>query len=161
MNPENTFKTKTGFCHVEKDQIILTKDGVIENSSKDQTKNKIVRTLIFYALLSFYFLYSAFENYKKGETVFMSFSIFFAFILLVGIIKSWNNSSTSLIERNRIKKVQFIAAKKGLTRAVFEILFEDNNGKIKKRLIMLPGSLSNGQIETQKAVDIMKKEGII
>ncbi|NJM80364.1 MAG: hypothetical protein HC854_13485 [Flavobacterium sp.] len=91
----------------------------------------------------------------------MSFSIFFAFILLFGIIKSWNNSSTSLIERNKIKKVQFIAAKTDLTRAVFEVLFEDNNGKIKKRLIMLPGSFSNGKIETQKAVEVMKREGLI
>ena len=42
-----------------------------------------------------------------------------------------------------------------------EILFEDENGKIKKRLIMLPGSLNGGQNETDLAVQIMREEQLL
>tara|TARA_R110002051_G_scaffold255120_2_gene314193 strand:+ start:23104 stop:23304 length:201 start_codon:yes stop_codon:yes gene_type:complete len=57
-----------------------------------------------------------------------------------------------------IKKVKYKKAIFGLTRSRFEVLFEDDNQKIKKRLIMLPGSLSNGQKETEKALKIMIDE---
>ena len=43
----------------------------------------------------------------------------------------------------------------------FEIKFEDEDGRIKKRLIMLPGSLSDGSDETSRAIEIMKNSGLI
>jgi hypothetical protein len=48
-----------------------------------------------------------------------------------------------------------------LTRSRFEVKFEDENGKIKKRLIMLPGSLTGGKIETEKAIKLMKEERLL
>ena len=39
--------------------------------------------------------------------------------------------------------------------------FEQEGGKIKKRLILLPGSLSDGPKETSKAVEIMKRNGLL
>ena len=41
------------------------------------------------------------------------------------------------------------------------MFFEDDNKKIKKRLIMLPGSLNDGQRETEKAVKLMIKENLM
>jgi hypothetical protein len=41
------------------------------------------------------------------------------------------------------------------------VLFEDEQGKIKKRLIMLPGSLTDGQNETKKAIKIVTDEKLI
>jgi len=41
------------------------------------------------------------------------------------------------------------------------VLFEDENGKVKKRLIMLPGSLTDGQNETEKAIKIMTEEKLL
>jgi hypothetical protein len=161
MDYTKTFKTKTGFCHVEKDNIILTRDGIIGNISKITTNNKISRILIIYSGLSFFLLYNASKAYKTGERMFSLYFVLLAIFLIYGILKSWNNSATPIIERNRIKDVKFINAKSGLTRSRFEILFEDTNGKLKKRLIMLPGSLSDGRIETDKALEIMKKEGFI
>jgi hypothetical protein len=48
-----------------------------------------------------------------------------------------------------------------MTRARFEIMFEDENRKLKIRLIMLLGSLSNGQNETTSALEIIKTEHLI
>ena len=59
------------------------------------------------------------------------------------------------------KEVKLKKALKGLTRSRFEVMFEDEKGKIKKRLIMLPGSLSDGQNETEKAIEIMTEEQLL
>ena len=63
--------------------------------------------------------------------------------------------------RDKIKNVEFKSAKKRLTRSYFRVDFVQENGKIKSRLIMLPGSLNDGIEETKKALEIMKKEGFI
>lgn len=64
--------------------------------------------------------------------------------LIYGIITSLNNSAIPIIERNKIKKIKFKKAIFGLTRSRFEVFFENEDGKIKKRLIMLPGSMTDG-----------------
>ena len=40
-------------------------------------------------------------------------------------------------------------------------MFEDENRKIKKRLIMLPGSMTDGQNETEKAIELMRSEKLL
>jgi hypothetical protein len=161
MENKNTFKTKTGFCHILPDKIILTRDGIIGNVAKVTIGNGISRILIIYGGISIFLLYSAFNDYKKGENFSTILFGFLALYLIYGIAKSINNSASPIIERNKIKDAKFINAKMGLTRSRFEILFEDENGKIKKRLILLPGSLNDGQNETEKALKIMKEEKII
>ncbi len=161
MESEKTFKTKTGFCHILSDKIILTRDGIIGNVSKSTVGNNIGRVLLVYGGLSTFLLYSAFNDYKNGQ---IATSIFFGIIGLYpiyGIITSLNNSATPIIERSKIKNIKLKKAIFGLTRSRFEILFEDDNAKTKKRLIMLPGSMTNGQSETEKAVKIMTEEKLL
>ncbi|MEN8123036.1 MAG: phosphoribosylaminoimidazolesuccinocarboxamide synthase [Bacteroidota bacterium] len=161
MSNEKTFKTKTGFCHILPDKIILTRDGIIGNVAKVTVGNNITRILLIYGGLALALLYSAFDNFQRGQ-IFQP--IFFGLIglyLIYGIFTSLNNSATPIIERNKIKGIKLKKAIVGLTRSKFEVLFEDKNGKIKKRLIMLPGSLNDGQNETEKAVKIMIEEKLI
>ena len=47
MESEKTFKTKTGFCHILPDKIILTRDGVVGNVAKVTVGNNITRILLF------------------------------------------------------------------------------------------------------------------
>ena len=68
------------------------------------------------------------------------------------IFTSLKNSATPIIERNKSKGIKLKKAIFGLTRSRFEVLFEDYNGKIKKRLIMLPCSMTDGQNETGKEI---------
>ena len=81
--------------------------------------------------------------------------------LIYGIFSSVNNSATPIIERNKIKSFDLKKAIFGLTRSRFEVKFEDENAKTKKRLIMLPSSMNNGQDETEKAIEIMKAENLL
>ncbi|KKN61541.1 hypothetical protein LCGC14_0520700 [marine sediment metagenome] len=161
MENKNTFKTKTGFCHILPDRIVLTRDGVIGNISKVAVGNNIYRVLLIYGGLSLFLLYSAFDSFQKGTT---AISIVYGIVgvfLVYGIVTSLNNSATPIIERNKIKGIKFKKAIFGLIRSRFIVLFEDENSKIKKRLIMLPGVLNDGTNETEKAIKIMTDEGLL
>ena len=160
METEKTFRTKTGFCHVTADKIILTRDGVIGNISSVTVGNNISRILIIYGLLSIGLIYFAYDSYVKGDTAMTLFFGLIGLYLIYGIVKSRNNSATPIIERKEIKSVTYNAGTSGLTRPRFEIEFNDN-GQIKKRLIMLPGTLGGGQSEGDKAVQIMKEEKLL
>lgn len=161
MENKNTFKTKTGFCHILPHKIILTRDGIIGNVAKAAVGKNTSRVLVIYGVLSTFLLYSALDSFQRDEfPISIVYSIVGLF-LIYGIFTSLNNSATPIIERNKIKSVKFKKAIFGITRSRFEILFEENNGKIKKRIIMLPGSMSNGQKETEKAIRIMKDVKLI
>jgi hypothetical protein len=161
MNTEKKFKTKTGYCHILPDKIILTRDGVIGDLAKITSGNNIIRILLIYSGMSIYLIYTAYSSYQKNEYFSAFFFCIVALYLTTVIFKSVNNSVTPIIDRTKIKEVHFLKATVGITRARFEIMFEDENGKLKKRLILLPGSLSNGAIETTKALEIMKNEHLI
>ena len=161
MENEKTFKTKTGYCHILPDKIILTRDGIVGNVAKVTVGNNISRILILYGGLSIVLLYFAFTNYQNGKTFTAILFGAIGIYLLYGIFRSLNNSATPIIERNKIKSIDLKKAIFGLTRSRFEVKFEDENGKTKKRLIMLPGSMNNGQNETEKAIEIMKAENLL
>ena len=161
MEQEYTFKTKTGFCHILPDKIVLTRDGIIGNVAKVTVGNNIVRILIIYGAITAGLFYFGLEAYKNGQLVQPILFGLIGLYLIYGIISSLNNSATPIIDRQKIKDVRFKKAFKGLTRSRFEVMFEDETGKMKKRLIMLPGSLTDGQNETDKAVEIMKEEKLL
>ncbi len=161
MENEKTFKTKTGFCHISSDKIVLTRDGIIGNLSKIFIGNGIAKNLFLYSVIVILWLYVAFISFQNKENGRAVLFTLLGFFLGNFIMKNRNNSATPIIERNKIKDAKFINGKTGLTRSRFEIIFEDENGKLKKRLIMLPGSLSDGSNETEKALEIMKSERII
>ena len=158
MENEKTFKTKTGYCHILPDKIVLTRDGIIGDIAKITVGNGIARILIIYSIFAVFLLYFAFKAYQESKVVTTLFYVGFAVYLFYKIKQSTNYSAISTIERNKIKEVKFIDAKYGATRSRFEVLFEDQKGKIKTRLILLPGSLNDGENETKKALEIMKSE---
>lgn len=161
MDTEKSFKTKTGFCHVSSDKIILTRDGVIGNVAKVTVGNHIARVLIIYGGIFLGLLYLAYNSYINGQTFLPILFLFIAGNLVYVLVTSINNSATPIIDRAKIKQVKFKKAIVGLTRSRFEVLFEDEQGRIKKRLIMLPGSLDDGQKETEKALKIMTDERLL
>ena len=161
MDNEKTFKTKTGYCHILPDKIVLTRDGIIGNLATVTVGNNISRILVIYGGLSIGLFYFTFDSYRNGQIVQPIIFGLFGIYLVYGIVNSINNSATPIIDRQNIKEVKFKKAIVGLTRSRFEVLFEDDQGKIKKRLIMLPGSLTDGQNETEKALKIMTDEKLI
>ena len=161
MNSDKTFKTKTGFCHILPEKIILTRDGIIGNVAKVTIGNNISRILTIYSILALGLFYFSYDSYEKGQ---ITTTILFGLIglyLIYGIVTSLNNSATPVIDRQKIKQIKFKKAIPGLIRSRFEVIFQDDNGQTKKRLIMLPGSLTGGQSETERAIKIMADEKLI
>jgi hypothetical protein len=161
METELKFKTKTGFCHILADKIILTRDGIIGNVAELTSGNNIYRTLGIYGIMSIVLFYMAYTKIVNEDWIEFAVYCGIGIFLAYSLIKSINLSATPIIERNKIKNVEFKRAKKFLTRSYFKVKFEQNNGKIKSRLIMLPGSLNDGNKETENAIQIMKKAGLI
>lgn len=158
---EKIFRTKTGFCHVLPDKIVLTRDGIIRDISEIVIGNNIKQPLIVYGVIALGLFYFAYEKYQEGK---MLLSVIFGLLglgVMYSIFQSRNYSATPILERSKIKSCRLKKGLKGITRSRFEVLFEDKNGKTKKRLIMLPSSMYDGQDETEKAITIMKDEGVL
>lgn len=157
---ERIFRTKTGYCHILPDKIVLTRNGVIGEMSNAVVGNSIISPLIIYSLFLIYLVYKVITLYNIGETTRAMFHLAIAALILFVLFKSVSNSATPVIYRNKIKNVIFKKATP-LTRAYFIVVFENGKSKIKKRLIMLPGSMSGGNEATEEALTIMKEEGFL
>ncbi|RKD86384.1 phosphoribosylaminoimidazolesuccinocarboxamide synthase [Mangrovibacterium diazotrophicum] len=161
METEKRFKTKTGYCHILADKIVLTRDGIIGNIANVTVGNTINRILIIYVLISIALIYFAIENFNKHDDFSAILLLLFSIYLIYGIFNSLNNSATPVIERQSIQHTKFVKGITGLTRARFVVIFTDDKGKTKKRLIMLPGTLTGGKSETDIAYNLMKEENFI
>ncbi len=160
MEQDKKFKTKTGYCHILPDRIVLTRNGVIGELSQKVVGNSIIRPLIIYSLFVIYLIYKVITLYTIGEQTRAIFHLAVAGLLLFLIFKTVKNSAAPVIYRDKIKDVIFKKAT-ALTPAYFIISYENDKGKTKKRLIMLPGSLSNGKSAVEAAVKVMKGEKLL
>jgi hypothetical protein len=66
----------------------------------------------------------------------------------------------SEVSRKHITRVEAHPPVTGITRGYFWIHYQDA-GEIKKRIIILPGSLSGGALEYEKAKRIFELEGMM
>lgn len=154
------FKTKTGFGHILSDKIILSKNGQADNLDVPRKRNP-KQNLIIYITLTLFALYTGYESFQKGDVVEPLFMIILASLMLFSIFTNLKTSTDPTIDRNAIEKVVFKKASSLLSTAMFEVHFKDEKGKVKRRLIVLPGTKQNGKEETEKALALMKKEGLI
>lgn len=65
MEIEKKFKTKTGYCHVLSDKIVLTRDGVIGNIAEITVGKGITRILLIYSGIVIFLIYKTYLYLKK------------------------------------------------------------------------------------------------
>jgi len=160
MENNTIFRTKTGYCHVMLDKILLSANSNPLTVFQAPASVNVMKRLVMYGLLSLCLIYQCYVSFRNNDNFFAFLFGGFGLFLFYGIITSINNSSAPVIERKDIEKVQFTKAIPWLRRSYFSIFFNEN-GKIKKRIIMMPGSLTGGAEETIKALEIMKREGLL
>jgi len=156
-NSPSVFKTKTGYCHILPDKIVLTRDGVIGDLAKLTTGNSIKRLHVIYIILGIVFLYFGYRAIESNMFI-AALDVALGILLLSNVLRSLRNSATPVIERKQIRGMEFTKGVKGISRSYFVVYFQDEKGRLMKRLIMLPGALSNGDNETAKALEIMQRE---
>ena len=177
---ELKFRTKTGYCYILPDKIVLTRDGKIgeaadafsgpsvEGKSMKNSFMAIIKSMLILLLISVLCFLAGLWSWwmgRKYDAVFLfgGTILTFGFFLFygVGLLLSLHNSATPVVYRNTIEKVRFHKALSFLTRAYFTVYFRDKKGKRKKRLIPLPGSLSGGEEAIKKALEVMKLAKLI
>lgn len=156
MNSDNTFRTKTGFCHILADRIVLTRDGFPGKVAAVTVGDNTSRILIFYAVLALGLLYFAYDSFQNDQmvaaVVFGSVGLYLSY----AVISSLNLSATPVILRADITKVKFKKGLPGFIRPRFEVRFRNESGKIRKRLIILPGIRDGGKHESEKALKLFE-----
>jgi hypothetical protein len=161
MDSEKVFRTKTGYCHVLPDRIRLTRSGVAGGAANAMVGDRIGRILVIYAAIALFAAYSSWKAFQRHDLLMTFVYGGLAAALVYNVVRSWNNSAAPELDRSAVTSVVFKPAAPGLTRAYFEVHFTDAKGRSKKRLIMLPGSLTGGAEETDRALRIMREEGLI
>jgi hypothetical protein len=113
MDTEKVFKTKTGFCHILQDKIVLTRDGILGNVAAVTIGNSIARPLIIYGIISIGLFYFAFKNFKEGQSSSALLFTFLGVFLIFAIYKSLNNSASPIIDREKLKALQIMTEEFG------------------------------------------------
>ena len=86
MENEKKFKTKTGFCHIFPDKIVLTRDGIVGNVAKITIGNSITRILTIYGLISLGLIYVAYKYWLEGQAVLAAIFGIICLYLIYGIV---------------------------------------------------------------------------
>ncbi len=161
MDTEKKFRTKTGYCHILPDKIVFSRDGIIGDVAKIAVRNNVGRVLFIYGCLAALLFYAAISNFRNNLIVLPLLFVVLGIYLVYGIFKSLNLSGTPIIDRDKIKHIQLKKGTPGLSRSRFEVTFENEQSKLKKRLILLPGSMTDGPKETEKALKFFKAENLM
>jgi hypothetical protein len=158
---EKKFRTKTGYCHILKDKIVLTKYGTVGEIARLSSGSHAYRLPIMYVLFvaaSAYLVYAKSLQEKWSDVVFFAlFCIYFAY----GIFSGFRYSAIPVIDRSSIRKFRFIRGIRYVTRSRFEVSMEAANGKLRKRLIILPGTLGQGKHHTEEALAMLRSENLL
>ncbi len=161
MEENKVFRTKTGFCQVSPDKIVLINEGIRGQLTDLVYGKDNFRILLFYGMVSMVLL-GLFAIYINVGKVFMALpALVLGLVVATKMLKYYNTSAKPIIERRKIQKVEFYRAIHFLRRAHFVVNFTTTKGRKMKRLILLPGVLRQGKDEADKALDIMISEGLI
>jgi len=157
---EYQFRTKTGFCTITPQQIILERQGVRGEVANTVFGSGIHRALAIYTVLGIAALAFGVLLYFQGATVSGVVYSLLGLIFLSNAFTSRNNSAAPVIERSAIQSVEAHPPRPPFTRGYFSVWFMEN-GRKRRRLIILPGSFSGGDEEYRKALTVLQEAGLL
>ena len=157
---ERSFRTKTGTCTITPQQIVLNRQGFGGNLAKLAYGESVLRLFVIYGALGVASLALGVWEFTRGNYIPGVLLCVLASLLLWNIIASRRNSAGTTIERSTVKSVDVHAPHPPLTRGYIAVHFL-KDGKERKRLIMLPGTLSGGNEEFEKAIMVMREAGLL
>jgi chloramphenicol 3-O-phosphotransferase len=155
---EYTFRTKTGICILTHEKLVLKREGTRGKIAQLVYGNSIRRALAVYVGIGTAAMAIgvwAFVNVRFIEGFFF-FTL--GVICIVNVIVSRNNSTTNTIEHSTVQRVVVKLPHPPFTRGVLVVHFMDN-GQKRKRMIALPGSMSDGKEEFKRALLVMRETG--
>jgi len=157
---ECSFRTRSGVCIITEKQIILKRKGVLARRADFLYDDSMVRVLVLYAILGVSALAAGVLLLVLGSWAAGTFVCVFGLFLLWNVYFSRNNSANPEIERSSIRSVEAHPPRRLITRGYFTVRFLER-GRERKRLIMMPGSISGGTAEYQRALSMMQVAGLL
>lgn len=142
------------------DRIVLRREDVSGNLAATVFGSSVVRVLLIYGILSLSFIGFAICFAFNGQIWLAILPFLFSFVLLRGILKSRHFSAIPEIPRDAIETIEIHEPCPGATRGYFLVHFR-LGGTLKKRIIMLPGTMSGGTDEFKHALDVLRNHGLI
>jgi len=164
METNSTFKTKTGYCHILPDKIVLSVDGDIEkalNATSEKHNPKALKSI--FALIIIFLLGSVYYQYRNlqidlGTVIFI---VVFSLILYFILLKMLSYPSVHQIDRSKISKIKLFKSHGGLTYSKFIVYFESENKKKMATDITLPDPNIFGKKYLDDAVKILTDEKLL
>lgn len=157
---EHTFRTKTGACTITPDQIVLTRQGTRGAIAQSIFGDSIVHVRLIYGVIGLAWFAVGVWLLLEGHTVVGVFQCVFGIFFLWIITTTRNVSAAPTIDRKAIQTVIPHPPQPPAKRGYFVVWFNEN-GKVRKRLIILPGSKDNGQEEYKRAERRMRDAGLL
>lgn len=155
---QNRFKTRTGYCHVHTDQIIITPFKYVERMHESETKKKsylFLGMLIFFILTLGYFTYRRYIHEEWLQVFVIGGTVFLFILKAIVKIKQLNSK---YIFRNTIKTIDFFYSE-GEDKNNYFIVYFESNGIKEHSIIMLPTSIPYKSKECDELVEIVKNVG--
>ena len=150
----NKFKGKFEYCHLFEDKIVITSTPEIEDLVTDYGKsiNHFLKSLmvfiIFIPIFTFLSVVMYYEGHPEVSVYSAAFALLFLFVAFFSILFT---TGAPKIFRDKISSVKF-----RLRFNIVEIKFKEF-GLTKRRNI----ALSKDQVEKEKALQMLKEEGLI
>jgi hypothetical protein len=155
------FRTKTGYCHIMPDRIVFTHRGFFGRLGDMIIEGKMSRMLILFGSLSLLIFYFAYRIYQTGESMWASLFLLIGLYMLYAVVKNARHSVHPIILRDFISEVSMLEEVKGISPPGFEIAFKNDSGKMRKRIISLPGRFSKYPDEIKEAKRLLLEEGLL
>jgi hypothetical protein len=155
---ESEFRTKLGKCVIDTEKLTLTRHGTAGTFADKTYGESINRLFTMYIILSIIALVLGITSIQNGNYFSGGFCLLICCVFIWSIISSRNNSATNQIEFNEVDKIIIHKPRPPFTRGYFSIYF-NRDGKKQKRLVPLPGSMSNGKEEFQRAFNVLRETG--
>lgn len=163
MNP-NTFRLQRGlFCQLLPDKIVIsrTENGIPSQIEPLQGANPLIMAIPLYLIMLGAFTALSVSDEKGMEPSEIIPMLVFAAFIVYRVVTNMNTSLRNVIDRATVERVVFKEGTRFLTLSRFEVYFRHENGKLKKRVLALPGEWAPDRSQNEKAVRIFIEAGLL
>jgi hypothetical protein len=154
------FRTKTGTCIITAERLVLEREGVAGTAAGALVGGSVNRILVIYVVLTVVLAVLGLKHLLEGDVTMGGVLCGFALYLTVGVLRSRGLSATPEIRLSSIERIEPCKPRPPLTRGYFVVHFREN-GVPRRRLVLLPGSLSGGGREFEHARRVLERAGLL
>ena len=141
------------------DRIVIRREGTAGGLAILLAGNSITRVLFVYGIMAVSLIGLAIYLAVSGHFLLTGLALVWAAVILRGVVRSRHFSAIAEIPRNAIESIE-VHEPRLATRGYFLVYFRLGDA-VKKRIIMLPGSMSGGSAEFQHALVVLQNHGLI